>query len=197
MQSLPQSYKLEADMAAILSSHRYSQHWYQRKWLAIVLVAITIYILGIVSITLFGLHPPLSLSLISMVVVVVALVCDVISTDRLVKVAPEYEKRGVEPWFHETNPLLPSQPTLKQQVWHVTTLLHVVVVLGVYFIPLPGWGFAAGSFLAALNNTRYRKQALYELQLHDMMPTRGEWEKKRDASRRHLLPSRPVLVRDS
>lgn len=137
------------------------------------------------------------LSLASMTVVVLATVCDIISTDRFVQLAPEYEKRGLEPRFYETNPLLPSQPTLKQQLWHVITLLHALAVLGAYFIPLAGWGLAAASFLAALNNARNRKQALYELHLYDMMPGREEWEKKRDASLRHLLPSRPVLVRDS
>lgn len=196
MPSASSPYQLEATMASLLSSHRFSLKWYQGDRVRIGF-AILITILGYLSVLAFRLHPPLSLSVLSLSVLFLGVLADVVSTHRLTLVKRYFDARDLNFPFREANPLLSDIPSLRELIWGKPSLLAVVTGIVTFFVPLVGWGVAASLFAVSLNNNRNRQHALYQLRLYDSLIAEGG-DKIRDTRIRGIsVPSRPILARDS
>jgi hypothetical protein len=169
MQPALHPHELEAAMAELLTSRRFPKQWYQHKKVRTVF-AVLITLLGYLSISLFGFRPPLSLSLISVLILGLAVTADVLSTYQVSSLKKKYDAQGIEFSVREANPLLPDVPGLRDLVSGKPMLLDVVAGLITIFIPLAGLGVAGLHFIHGwLNNTRIYQQSLYELDLLDKM----------------------------
>lgn len=171
MHPAPHPYQLEAKMARLLSSHEFSQHWQQGNK-HVVMFAILITFLGYVSVFAFGLHPPLGLSLVSILLLLLGLVADSLTTYRIFSIKPRFDERGLEFSIKEANPLMSPFPTPLEIFFGKPALLAAIAIVATFFIPLAGWGVAATLFTVSLNNHNNRKQAQCELQLYDTMTER-------------------------
>lgn len=169
MQPALPPHELEATMAELLTSRRFPKQWYQYDKVRTVF-AVLITLLGYLSITLFGFHPPLSLSIASVLILGLAIAADILSTYQVSSLKKKYDAQGIKFTVRETNPLLPDVPRLRDLVLGKPLFLDVVIGLATLFIPLAGLGVAGLHFTYGwLNNTRIFQQSLYELDLLDKM----------------------------
>lgn len=163
------SHELEATMAELFTSRRFPKQWYQHEKIRTVF-AVVITLLGYLSISLFGFRPPLVLSLISVLILGLAIAADILSTYQVFSLKKKYDAQGIEFTVREANPLLPDIPNPRELLLGKSMLLKVVIGFVAFFIPLAGLGVAGVHFTYGwLNNTRIYQQSLYQLDLLDKM----------------------------
>lgn len=168
MQPASHPHELEATMAELLTSRRFPKQWYQSRGLR-PLFALLIVFLGYVSFFVFGLRPPLGLSLVSMLLVVIGVLTDTITTYSVFATKARYDVLGLEFTAKEVNPLLPEVPTAREIFMGKPNYVALGFILMTFFLPLAGWGVAGALFAVSLNNYRNRQQSLYRLDLFDKM----------------------------
>lgn len=158
-------------MAELLTSRRFSQQWYQSRGLRPFFALVTV-LLGYISISLFGLTPPLVLSMVSILLVIVGVLMDTITTYSVFTTKARYDALGLEFTAKEVNPLLPDEPTAREIFLGKPNYVALGFILITFFIPLIGWGLFLALFTVSLNNYRTRQQSLYQLELFDTMRPR-------------------------
>lgn len=171
MQSALHPHELEATIAEFLTSRRFPKRWYQSRGLR-PLLSLLIVFLGYTSFFVFGLRPPLGLSVVSMVLIIVGVLFDTITTYSVFVTKARYDALGMEFTTKEANPLLSEVPTTREIFLGKPNYVALGFILMTFFLPLAGWGVAGALFAVSLNNYRYRQQALYQLDLYDKMTAR-------------------------
>lgn len=158
-------------MAELLTSRRFPKQWYQSRGLR-PLFSLLIVFLGYTSFFVFGLRPPLGLSVASMVLVILGVLLDTITTYSMFVTKARYDALGLEFIAKEANPLLPEVPTAREIFFGKPNYVALGFVLMTFFLPLAGWGIAGALFAVSLNNHRHRQQSLHQLDLFDKMTAR-------------------------
>ena len=79
----------------------------------------------------------------------------------------EYEKRGLDFPCEEKNILLPNNLTCKQLIFSLPTLLAIVILPFIWFLPALGIIVGSVQLLASLANHRYVRLQKEEIAKHD------------------------------
>jgi hypothetical protein len=174
MQPALQTHTLEAEIAELLSCRRFSPTWYQYRWSFIFGVAFVTTLAGYLSYVLFGLTPPLALIVLAVVVFVTGSILDRVTTHRVSSLKPQYDAKNLAFEFTESNPYLPSHPTLRDMIWGVPTILEAFAFIATCFLPLACLSLGVGMLLVSASNHRLLGQARYQLELFDLMTTNKE-----------------------
>lgn len=116
----------------------------------------------------FKLQPPLAWSIVGLMSYTVGFVADSYTTWRCLRLAPEFERRGVDFPLREQNPFMKDKPNLIEQWVNVSTLYSLGVGVAAWLVP--GSGIAAGlAHGAAARNNEFKWRRLrVQLRLIDL-----------------------------
>lgn len=107
----------------------------------------------------WGVWAPWPVMLLAATAYLTAFTYDVAATHRHVGLKAEFDKRGWVMPTCEGNPLLPAFPSLRQQVLSLATLMSILLVPLIVFVPGIGAGAAVLHGLAAAANKRAYQRA--------------------------------------
>jgi hypothetical protein len=94
-------------------------------------------------------------------------VLDIYTTMVNQRLIPDYAKRGLICSYYEANRLLPKQLTTRQIVLSIPTLISVIVLPFVWFVPAVGFAIGFGHLRASLSNRRWTSFLRAELAYFD------------------------------
>lgn len=174
---------LPSSAATVLGKQTYQQAqllvrgtWYEKERLTALLYFF-------ILIPLFGLfwwqyklQPPLAWSILGVMAYAAGFTADSYTTWRCLRLAPEFERRGVPYPLREQNPLMKDRPGQIEQWVNVSTLYSLGVGVAAWLVP--GSGIAAGLVHGAAARNNHRKWGrlrvqlrLIDLQLEEKAPT--------------------------
>lgn len=141
--------------------------WFEVKWKKWLIMAIVIPVLAWWQVSIGLPSRSIPMSLLGLSLYIFVWISDVWTTKKVMEYKPEYDRRGLEFWATEENPLLPDVPSLKEQIINWGTVLALIGAVCVYFVPILG----AISFISqgsqALRNLNNATKLKRELQLFD------------------------------
>lgn len=101
-------------------------------------------------------------------------IADHLTTMANQRLMPEYDKRGLECPYYEANPLLPRRVTQRTMIFSWPTLVHILMLPVIWFVPAVGYLLGLGSLRASYSNLRWNRFLKADLAYHDRQQYRGE-----------------------
>lgn len=193
--NMPPTYKASEDHIAIveaLGGLVFKEKWYQRdeSWWEDVLA----FLLCVSpSLLLFGLKPPITVAIASIVLYIISEIADTHTTYQCTELKPEFEKRGVPFPLREKNRFLSDVPTLRELVFSVPTLVVLGASLMSFILPGFVWATTYHKLRVSASNHRLNQQTRYELSLYKKLAGEGH-TKQRDTRIANISQAIPTVT---
>lgn len=145
----------------------YPRLWFEVKWKKWLTMAIAIPVLAWWQTSIGIPSRSITMSLLGLSLYLFVWISDVWTTKQVMGYKPEYDRRGLEFWATEENPLLPDVPSLKELTTGWSARLALAGAVLVYFIPILGLLSFIDEGSQALSNWRNTQKLQRELYLFD------------------------------
>lgn len=148
------------DQAYQHALEKFPRHWYERRTTVVLFGIVSGLMLATVQASGFGIDSSIGFSLIGVTCYVVGLLGDVYSTQRVMRLKSQFDRRGIDFLMVERHPLLPEHPTFSDHFRVQGMVLDVMLLVVVWFIPIVGIASLSYRLCAVFNNQRKHKRLL-------------------------------------
>ena len=155
----------------ILTRHPF--RWFEQRWLHV----LTAFSLGVgllyVQAEFAPIHPTVFI-VAGLLSHLAGTTWDIYTTANTMRLKAQFDQLGLEFPIYEANPLLPTHPTLTDQLVSISGLIGIAALPLIYYFPSIGIASGVARLLAGIYNLRQRKRLLLTLEALDNAPHHPE-----------------------
>lgn len=132
----------------------YPRTWYENSFFSSKILMLIITLPSFWLLAWFKILPNLWISIIGVIVYIVGLIFDVLSTVKVTNLKPKFDKHNYEFPVYESAFLYAAEPRLKDILMHWHFWLTVAAIPVIYIVPTGAFGILVGRLSATFSNLR-------------------------------------------